>query len=241
VGRTSVVEQKNYAQNSHFQALLTLAEELKLPLVQIARLSESTRAEYRPESVEAIELTAQSALTLVDGLLLSLRLYTTDEPQLQPIALGAVLQDTAHSLSAYAQQRDCRLQLHVGARSSLVIADPVILQAALASLGLMFIEASSQQQKPPVVTLAAHRSRWGMVTGLYSQQPGLSTDLYRRAHQLFGRATRPLSQFVAGNGAGAVIADALLHTMSSQLHISHHQKQPGLAATLLPSQQLHLV
>lgn len=243
MGRAHASEQKSYAQISHFQALIMLAEELKLPLLQIARLSEDAQNESSQESLEAIGLTVQSAQKLVDGLLLSLKLYTTEQPQLQPVGLGAVLQDTAHSLSAYAAQRNCRLQLHLGPRSPIVVADPVVLRAAMVSLGLMYIDAGSHQDQdgPTVITLAAHRSRWGMVTGLYSEQSGLSTELYRRARQLFGQADRPLSQFTSGSGAGAVIADVLLQTMSSHLHVSHHQKQSGLAATLLPSQQLNLV
>lgn len=241
MGRTRESEQKSYARTDHFRALIMLAEELKLPLTQIARLNEAAQVENSPETLEAIDLTAQSALHLVDGLLLSLRLYTSEAPQLQPVAVGAVLQDTAHALAPYAEQRNCQLQLHLGVKSSLVITDPVILQAALASLGLMFIDASSQDKDSSIVTLAAHRSRWGMVTGLYSDKQGLSADLYRRADTIFGQAKRPFSQFTHGSGAGAVIADALLQTMSSRLHISHHQKRSGLAATLLPSQQLHLV
>lgn len=234
-------EQKKYAPVSHYQALITLAEELKVPLTQIARLGEQARSEPLPETLEAIELTAQSALTLVDGLLLSLRLCTVEEPRLQPVSLDVVLQETAHALHDYAQERNCQLQLHISTRSPIVVADPAVLQAALASLGLMFIEAGSQQRATSVVMLAAHRSRWGMVTGLYSDQQGLSSDLYRRARQLFGQAARPLSQFAATSGAGVVIADTLLQSMSSQLRVSYHQKQTGLAATLLPSQQLHLV
>lgn len=241
MGRAHASEQKSYAQVSHFQALIMLAEELKLPLLQIARLSEDAQNESSQESLEAIGLTAQSAQKLVDGLLLSLKLYTTEQPQLQPVGLGAVLQDTAHSLSTYAAQRNCRLQLHLGSRSPLVVADPVVLRAAMVSLGLMYIDASSHQDDPAIITLAAHRSRWGVVTGLYSERSGLSAELYRRARQLFGQADRPFSQFTSGSGAGAVIADVLLQTMSSHLHVSHHQKQSGLAATLLPSQQLNLV
>jgi hypothetical protein len=241
VGWTPAAEQKNYAQISHYHALLALAEELKLPLVQIVNIAGLAQTSFSPESLEAIELTAQSALTLVEGLLLSLRLYTTEQPQLQPVSLGAVLQDTAQALSGFARQQNCSLEVHIDGRASLVMADPSILRAALASLGLMFIEASGQQEEAPAVMLAAHRSRWGMVTGLYSEQQGLSTELYRRGRNIIGRVAQPFSQFVANNGAGAIIADALLQNMSSHLHVSHHRKQAGLAATLLPSQQLNLI
>lgn len=107
-------------------------------------------------------------------------------------------------------------------------------------LGYAFIEAGGSD-RPRKMILGAHKSRMGLVSGVFDNEPGLSADMYRRARALYGVARQPLTSVSPAAGAGVFIADSLLSTHSSPLHVAYHQKLAGLAATLLPSNQLQLV
>jgi hypothetical protein len=111
------------------------------------------------------------------------------------------------------------------------------------SLGQVLIEARSQQPASTrrVIKLAAHRTRYGISAGMFSDVKGLDSAAFRRAKHLYGDAKQPFSQLVSGGGAGVFIASSLLANMSSGLRTARYQKLNGLAATFTPSQQLALV
>jgi len=117
------------------------------------------------------------------------------------------------------------------------------LEAALTSLGFVFIEAQAAQahERQPIIKLAAHRSRAGIVTGMFADTQDLGADMFRRARGLYGRARQPLNQLTAASGAGVFVADSLITSMSAKLRIARHQNLTGLAATFLPSQQMSIV
>jgi len=222
------------------QLLQLLAEQLKVPLLQIARTSELARMTKRYQArLETIELTADTALKLLDNYLLSLKLSKL-HAELEPVSVAAVLNETAHELSKLAASNQCQLEVHVSGRYEPIMAHRQGLQAALASLGYVFIEAQTcaGTKEKPILKLAAHRSKNGIVAGMFANFEGLSTDMYRRAKQLYGTARQPLSGITATSGAGVFVADSLLDTMSAHLRVAHHQRQSGLAATFAPSRQL---
>lgn len=222
------------------QLLRVLTEQMKMPLLQIARTSELAlmTKQYRMR-LETIELTADTALKLLDNYLLSLKL-TQAHAELEPVSVAAVLNDTAHELSRLAANNQCELQVHLSGRYEPIMAHKQGLQAALASLGYVFIEAQHEagSKEKPALKLAAHRSKNGIVAGMFANFDGLSVDMYRRAKQLYGTARQPLSGMTSGSGAGVFVADSLLDTMSAHLRVAYHQRQSGLAATFMPSRQL---
>ena len=226
--------------------LQSLAEHMKLPLLQVARQAELARLTDQPMAqLDSIELTADTALVLIDNYLLSTRLAQLHgELELEPVAISAVLADAAHQLAKLAERHQCELEIHVAGRYEPVIAHRAGLEAALVSLGYVFIEAQSNRSpktQRPVIRLAAHRGKNGIVAGLFTDIDGISSDMYRRAHMLYGHARQSLPELVAGSGAGVFVADSLLDTMSARLRVAHHQKLNGLAATLKPSRQLSLI
>jgi hypothetical protein len=224
--------------------LNALAEQIKLPLLQIARGAELARQHGDLEALDGIELTADSALKLVDSYLLSLRLaQAPSDIFIEPVSVAAVLNDAAHGLSSIAKNYGCQLELHMSGRYEPVMANRAGLEAALTSLGFVFIEAVSAktQTETPVVKLAAHRGKQGIVAGTFIDNELLTADMYRRARRLHGRVRQPLTGLASTAGAGVFIADSLLSSMSAKLRIAHHQKLAGLAATFQPSHQLNLV
>ena len=225
--------------------LQLLAEQMKLPLLQIARQAELAQMSRRPRQfLETIEDTADSSLKLLDSYLLSLRLARTHTSiQLEPVSVAAVLSETAEALAKLAKQYDCKLELHLSGRYEPIMAHRAGLEAALTSLGYVFIEAQSSlpEGEQAVIKLAAHRGKTGIVAGLFANMDGLSADMFRRARHLFGQAHQPLTHVTAGSGAGVFVADSLLSSMSARLRVAHHQKLSGLAATFPTSSQLNLI
>lgn len=232
---------------NHERLLRALADQLKLPLVQIARTAEllqSGRTSKR--DLQNIELTADMALRLIDNYMLSTELAATQATlQLEPIAVSSVLHDTAHLLESWAKEYHCELRLHMSGRYEPVFAHAAGLRAALTSLGYDFIAARAArlvaQRTRPVITLAAHRGKGGIVAGMYADVDGLSTDMFRRGRLLYGKARQPLVDFSSGSAVGIYVADSLLSTMSARLRVGRHHNLNGLATTLMPSRQLNLV
>ncbi|MEO5627914.1 MAG: hypothetical protein ABIQ89_03425 [Candidatus Saccharimonadales bacterium] len=209
-----------------------MVEELKLPLVQIARQAELS-------SLPEIELSAAQALWFVDSFLLSRQLQQSSL-QLEPVAVAAVLQDTAHALDALAKQYNCGLELEISGRYVPAMAHRQGLQAALVGLGSTLITANQTTEKSKLV-LAVHRTRGGIVAGIFSQAEGLSQSVYNRGRALHGQARQPMQELTANSSAGVFVADALFESMESRLRVARHNKLTGLAATLQQSRQLALI
>lgn len=230
--------------NGQEQLFLGLAEQLSRPFLQLARLSELATA--HPEQAAAywqsVQTIAGASLGLVESYALSLRVQGKLTPlELEPITVSSLLYDTAQVLAPYAKRYDVALELDTGPRLGPVLCDRKVLQSALISLGQVFVAAGAEADKPAPVRLAAHRSRYGVVAGLYGLEHSLGADTLRRAHSLQGSARQPLQRLVSGPAAGVFVADSLLHTLSAHLHVARYHKLSGLAATLPPSQQLQFV
>ena len=220
--------------------LRALAEQLKLPLMQIAReaeLADTTGA----QSYKSISYTADMALRLIDSYLLSVELQALPSLQLEPVSVSAMLQDTAHSLGQLAKQYNCDLQIHLKGKYQPVMAHQKSLEAALTSLGYAFIESAATTKERRTVVLGAHQSSHGLVVGVFGDHTDISADALKRGIALFGTAKQAMPSFSASAGAGVFVANALLTNLEAPLHTSKHNNLSGLAATLLPSHQLSIV
>lgn len=240
--RAGFGEYKKYTAEEQQRLLSALAEQLKIPLLQISKHAELSRSDQSEEAFGHINLIADHALQLMDHYLLSLQLQSLEEADLQPVSLSATLHATAHELHKFADLHHCDIRLDLAGQYEPVMAHPAGLAAALRSLASVFIEAQGEQSsKRGVVTLAAHRSRWGLVAGTYANTTGLNAEVFRRAKLLYGQARQPLNHMLAAPGAGVFVADSLFSNMATHLRPARHHKLNGLAATLQPVHQLSLV
>ncbi len=221
--------------------LQAMAEELKLPLLQIARQAElSANGQADPAVLKGIELSATQALWFVDSYLLSQKLLQQASLELEPVAVSAALQEAAHTLDGLAKQHNCSLELQLDGRFAPVMAHRLGLQMALIGLGSTLISAAQNEAAPHLI-LAAHRTRGGIVAGIFSQTEGLSQSVYERGRLLYGKARQPMQEFMPQAGAGIFVADALFGSMDSHLRVAKHHSLTGLAATLQQSRQLALI
>ncbi len=218
-----------------------LVEELRLPLLQIARKSELARIQGSPVQLMDIETTADAALRLIDGYLFSTQvLLGQQQLNLEPVSVSAAMYDTAQYLKNMAKLYDCNIDIDVRSKSGLVMAHPQGLQAALTSLAYTFINANTEGKKQRIV-LSAHKTAHGIAAGVLTTNTELAKDSLNNARQLFGNARRPMGSFTHNNGAGIFVADSLFGAMSTSLKVTKQKSSAGLTALLLPSHQLALL
>lgn len=226
------------------QLLLGVAEELKLPLLQIARQAEQLQLEGQT-NLKTIQTTADTALRLLDNYVLGVRL--TLEPQqldIEAISVSSVLYDAGQQLDALAKTYGVDLELNIAGKFGPVMAHRQGLQAALVSLGAALIEALPAQGNPNPqlkLQLATHRSRYGIVAGVYSDTKQLTNDALQHARKLQHISRQPLLNLTHTSGAGIFVADAILHAMNLRLQASRHHRLYGLGTVLQPNYQTQLV
>lgn len=217
--------------------LQALVEQLKSPLIQIARRAELAQ----PQSLEQIETTANFALKLIDNYVLSTRLKQVSL-LLEPVSISAVLYDALDQLQPIAKQYQCDLELNIAGKYGPVMAHRQGLLAAMISLGHAFIEAGQATVRERyVLTLVAHSGRYGTTAGVFSNIDSLSQEVFKRGQALYGRARQPLQTFTATSGAGVFVANSLFGAMSVGIGPASFHKTAGLAATFIPSRQLSML
>jgi hypothetical protein len=221
--------------------LRALAEQLKLPLLQIARSAELARTSKNPEALMTISYIAETALRLVDGFLLGVDRHVQGLGHLEQVSVASVLNDTAHKLAPLAKQNGCDVELSLHGKYGPVMAHRESLESAIMLLGYGMVEARTPEQRRHRVVLAAHKSAYGLVAGVFDNQPGLSADMLKRGKALYGTARQTMPKASAANGASVFVADALFSTMKAPLHVARHNSLSGLAGTLHPSSQMNLV
>jgi hypothetical protein len=223
--------------------LLSVAEEIKLPLIQIARLAEGNRLNQEGSSNALIEATADSALKLIDNYILGVRL--SQEPSsfgLENVSVSSVLYNAKQELSAVANNYGVDLDLNIAGKYGPVSANRVGLEAALVSLGAALITAlpaiGAKQLK---LRLATHKSRYGIVAGVYVDTKQVSHEALAAGRRLRDVSRQPLVGLSHSSGAGIFVADSILRAMDLNLTASRHHNWYGIGTVLQPSSQLQLL
>ncbi|HSW85081.1 MAG TPA: hypothetical protein VLF79_00505 [Candidatus Saccharimonadales bacterium] len=224
------------------QLLLGVAEELKLPLLQIARKAEQSDL-INVSEMTSIRFTADSALKLLDNYTLGIRLALEPEPLLtESVSVASVLYDAGQQLYGLSKNYGVELELNIAGKFGPVIAHRQGLLAALTSLGATLIEALPAQSSPQLkLQLATHRSRYGIVAGLYADTKQLSSDALQRGRRLQRSSRQPLLNLTHTSGAGIFVAETILKSMKLHLTVSRHHRLYGLGTVLKPNPQMQLV
>lgn len=227
---------------SSYLLMVNLAEQLKLPFIQIERQAELIRLTGKTD-ITSIETSAEYALRLIDNYLLGLKLNQQQAIlEQEPVSIAAVLYDSGQLLDSLAKEYGVKLELNITGKYEPVIAHKQGLESALVSIGSSLIEAVGAQDIPKAsLELATHRCRYGIVAGVYANNPSLSADLLRQGRKLMGNARQPLVNLSYSAGAGIFVADSILKSMSLSLRASRHRNLYGLGAVMRGSRQLQLV
>lgn len=218
-----------------------LTEQLKMPLIQIARQAELAQATGDLTGLSTIQYVADTTVRLLDGYQLGQTQLTQLEPELSPVSVSSILQDTAHKLYPLARQNNCEIDVSLAGKYGPVMAHRESLESALLLLGYALIEARGSGETRHQVVLAAHKTRHGLSTGVFDNQPGLTADMFRRGKALYGAAKQAIPSVSGTNGASIFVADSLFRSMETPLRVARHKSLTGLAATMHLSSQLQLV
>jgi hypothetical protein len=233
-----------------YRALLAaLSDDLALPLLQIKTTLEilegkSLSSKSSIMHLDAISLSTEGGLQLIEAYRLALKAGTESHMSMEPVAVGAVLQDVADLLGPYAKQYATDLVVDVQGKLTPVLAHRPSLEAALQCLGASMIraQAASAQRKRYYLMLGAHRTKDGVIAaGVFSDVQGLSDKTLRTAHNLVGKAHQPLPSIPAGAASGVLIADMLCASMWQPLRAAAHRKMSGLATSVPMSKQMQFI
>ncbi|MEO8863316.1 MAG: hypothetical protein ABI354_03270 [Candidatus Saccharimonadales bacterium] len=223
--------------NQSEQLFTALAEQFKLPLLQIARLAENNSQ----DNLLAITTLSNQALRLIDGFI---RVQSQDQTslQLEPLTTNSVLYDVANTLQPLARSYDVLIDVDHQGKNTPVMAHRESLQAILTLLGASLIEASNDESGAPAsIILGTHSSAKGVVVGAFSKHTVLTQRMLLMARELHGRATQSTPYLGGAGGAGLAIADYLSNQMEAPIKSYRHRSMTGLGSLLTPTRQLQLV
>ncbi len=225
-----------------YDLLLNVAEEIKLPLLQIARAAEQAQLTGQDLN-QPIKTSSESALKLLDSYVLGLKLATSQqELNLETVSLSSILYDSAHELYASAKNYGVALELSLEGRHSPVQTNPEALKAAMISLGMALIEALPAQETTQLkLVMASHPCRYGQVAGIYADREQITKEALKQGQTLKGVSAQPFVKTSHTSSAGVFIADNILKSLKLNLISSRHHKLHGLGTVLQPNKQLALV
>src|SRR5438132_1585452 len=137
---------RNFQDFAKYRALLSaLSDDLSLPLLQIKTTLEilegrNLTSKASANHVRSMSLSANAGLQLVEAYRLALRgVGSADHTEMEPVAVGAVLQEVAQQLTPYAKQYATDLVVDVQGKLTPVLAHRPSLEAALQCLGASMI------------------------------------------------------------------------------------------------------
>jgi signal transduction histidine kinase len=228
--------------------LIALSDDLTLPLLQIRSSLEvletgAVSSKAAKEHFHVMSMSADTGLHLAEAYRLILQSEKLADLPLEPVAIGAVLEEVAHKLSPYAKEYSTELYIDVQGRLNPVLAHQPSLAAALECLSSSLIRAQAAQtkQKDYRIVLGAHRSNNLVAAGVFSNVQGLTDRTLRAARSLSGNARQPMTALPAGAASGVLLADMLCSALWQPLRASAHKNMPGLAVSIPSSKQLTLV
>ncbi len=245
-GRRKKVGEANELERSLLQ---TLSDDLALPLLHVKTTLELIEAGRLPANLrrqlKSLSLSTAAGLQTLEAYQLALQTAGQRPLALEPVAVGAVLQDVAHALEPFAKQYATKLEVDVRPGLRPVLANATNLAAAMQCLGISLIRTQAAQvhrTKPSRLVFGAHRSGPQVVTaGAFGSLKGLSDKTIRSARALAGRAHQPLPAVPLGSAGGLLVADLLLSAIWQPLRRGHYHKLSGLVTDLMISKQMQLV
>jgi hypothetical protein len=219
--------------------LYALAEELKLPFMQVARNAELGQITKSIDHYKNIETTADATIKLLDSYVLSTQTLIQQVPlELSPMPVTSILYEVGQQLDRLTKLYNAKVDIVVEGKCGLVMAHKEALFAAISSLAYTFICASQQQTQ---VTLFARKEDNRIIAGVLSSQSTINKKSLELARKLYGNARQPYPSVTHNQGAGLYVADSLFGAMESDLYFSRLGKSRGFLAPFQLSRQLALL
>ena len=228
-------EQKNVPKTESTAYERSLALQLQQALLQISQYAQAGDGNNT-----VIETTARRTLDLIDCYLMGSSSPNQLRLQLEPVALGSIVQDAMHQLSSAARQYDCQLWLKSSGKTDLVYTDKAVAKMAFVGLGHSLIEEAANRDESRRVVFAIKPHSNGPMAGVFSSGMAIRSRSLHQLKALRGQATRQSGDF-SGTATGVVLADKLLDRIDRQLFATSFQRLKGFAVTFDKSTQLQIV
>lgn len=206
-----------------------LMRELKLSLYTMARTAELGS----PGSLATLQAQAEQSMRLIDSYILSAQSeYGQQKLNLEPVAVGSVMHDAAHSMRVSSRTVEIQAKAHVP-----VMTHREALHGLLSSAGQVVADSSENQ-----LIFRSFITRSGDVgVGVFAEGVDITSEDLRSSLQMSGRAHMPLARHSARSGVMLVIADSLARALGGSLEVKRMGRLRGLATVLPKSDQLALV
>ena len=227
--------------NESQNLLSAVAEHLKQPLLYVKNAAELTKQSGTTLDSQALQISAESGLLLIEQYITWQRhAYGATQKQEAQIGLSAIMREVSDVLRHIAKQQQVELHLTTNGRYAPVLTNSELFSSGMSALGLAFIEAATSTSDSKVV-FGVHKTRWGLVAGVYSSQIELSAEGFnrRKKHAHMSRQQLPLTSHAPMSGVA--IAEAIFNLLPLQLRPARHKGMDGLAVTLPASPQLALL
>lgn len=235
-----MIERHSTGVDSGVDLLRALADELKLPLTQIARVAELAEINKIQPQLNIIETTASNALRLIDGYMLATALGSQAQLDLVPVSVTATLYDVAQDLYKLSKLYDATIDIRVKGGVGQVMANGPALRAGLDSLAYTLLSGGIGGQKRTITLLAKHTKN-GTMAGVLGSHAFVTAEDLQSARELYGRAHQPAGGITQNSGVGLFIADTLFSAMETKLRVIKSGRDAGLAVNLSISRQLALL
>ena len=228
---------------------MTLSDDLMLPLLQVKSSLELLDANNFAKAatrqhVSESALNIDAGLQLIEAYRLLLSSSEIDKLPMEPLAIGALLDNIAHQLTPYARQYSTQIEVNVQHRLAPIVVHQASLQSVMEVLSTSLIRAQVAQadEKSYRILLGAHKGADNAIAaGVFSNVHGLSDKTLRAARSLVGKARQPLPSVPAGAAAGVLVADMLCAALWQPLRAAAHNNLAGLATSIPASKQLQFV
>lgn len=222
------------------QLLSSLVNELKSPLILIARQAESEKESAKKTEFEAIQKAAEKTLQLIDSYLLMAQAeYGQRALTLEPIGVGSVIYEVATDIAPYAKAREVDFSIDV--KDAHVMANRQGLKAVLMCLSELFIEQNSDEEKHrKKVRIETRRENHNVAVSVLSSELEITNKDLELARRMQGNSHLANGK-MPDSGIRLAIADVLINSLGSSLQVRQINGLKGLNFELAGSKQLQLI
>lgn len=222
------------------QLLGSLVNELKSPLILIARQAESEKTGANKTEFEAIQKAAEKSLQLIDSyLLMAQSEYGQRALRLEPVGVGSVIYEVAKDLAPYAKARE--VDFAVDVKDSHVMANRQGLKAVIMCLSELFIEQNSEStDKRCKVRIETRREHENITVSVLSSELEITNKDLELARRMQGNSHMANGK-MPDSGIRLAIADVLTNSLGSHLQVRQINGLKGLNFELAGSKQLQLI
>ena len=226
---------------------LNLLQNIQHSILNISNQVDVIKLTKNHNNLDVIKNLSQNTNHLIENYSLMINLLQNQqELSLEPVSLAAILYDVVNNLQSLAADYGVNLVFNNEGKFFPVLSNYVVLEVSLTSLGISLIEALPalivDQSRQIELFAAIHRSKYGLVVGLYfDDQPILSQYLINKSQKILRKSKQPLPMLSYGPASGLFLAKNILNFMNLNLKSSKHHNRYGVGVILPPIKQLAFI